>query len=93
MFVGNRVTKIQSSLPREVWQHVGTLENPADNGTRCSEPFELKDCIMWWSGPLWLGQVKLFFPVQPAVLVSWAGKEEGTTSLIRVCVQLRRVRC
>ncbi|XP_046145641.1 uncharacterized protein LOC123988926 [Osmia bicornis bicornis] len=55
-FVANRVSKIQSLLPKAQWHHVPTNSNPADCATRGLTPSELKIHSIWWSGPSWLKQ-------------------------------------
>ena len=36
------------------WQHVSTVENPADLCTRGASTSELAECSLWWNGPGWL---------------------------------------
>ena len=57
-FVGNRVRKIQEHGD-VTWRHVGTLENPADLGSR-SGSVENKE--LWWRGPEWLGNPERWPP-------------------------------
>ena len=54
-FVANRVSEIQSTLPRQYWFHVKTDENPADVASRGIFPEELEGNKGWWHGPHWLG--------------------------------------
>ena len=50
-FVHNRVLKIQEKDYIH-WRHVGTLDNPADLGSRGSDVSETRE--QWWRGPDWL---------------------------------------
>ncbi|XP_071581069.1 uncharacterized protein [Temnothorax nylanderi] len=54
VFVANRVAKVQQLLPKAIWHHVPTADNPADCASRGLRPSELADCALWWSGPSWL---------------------------------------
>ncbi len=51
-FVANRVSQIQSTLPRSKWRHVPSLENPADLASRGCKTSELTRQSLWWNGPL-----------------------------------------
>ena len=53
-FVANRIGEIQSSTNPEQWRHVSTKENPADLPTRGTSVANLKDNVLWWSGPEFL---------------------------------------
>ena len=53
-FVANRVSKVQSFLPRDRWHHVRSEENPADCCSRGILPEELLHHHLWWNGPAWL---------------------------------------
>ena len=64
-FVQNRVTEAQEVMPRSMWRHVGTLDNPADLGTRGVQPAMLKGEQRWWSGPAWLSEAEIAIPCQP----------------------------
>ncbi|XP_071578599.1 uncharacterized protein [Temnothorax nylanderi] len=54
VFVANRVAKVQQLLPKAIWHHVPTADNPADCASRGLRPSELVDCALWWLGPSWL---------------------------------------
>lgn len=53
-FVANRVALIQSHSRVEDWQHVPTLQNPADHASRGIDAAELVQNPLWWHGPPWL---------------------------------------
>lgn len=46
------------------WRYVPTGTNPADVASRGLYPFELTNCILWWSGPPWLISNQDKWPVQ-----------------------------
>lgn len=53
-YVANRVEQILEVTNADQWKHVVTDQNPADLLSRGISPIELKDSILWWSGPRWL---------------------------------------
>ncbi|XP_065091192.1 uncharacterized protein LOC135712154 [Ochlerotatus camptorhynchus] len=53
-FVGNRVAKIQETTESCHWKHVSGVSNPADPLSRGVNPVDIKDHLLWWSGPEWL---------------------------------------
>lgn len=57
-FVSNRVEKIQAHSG-VTWRHVGTLENPADLGSRGGE---VKNHPSWSNGPKWLKNKAIWPP-------------------------------
>ncbi|XP_055714768.1 uncharacterized protein LOC129808888 [Phlebotomus papatasi] len=50
-FVANRVSEIQSEIPRHLWNHVPSELNPADVASRGISPSELARHTLWWYGP------------------------------------------
>ncbi len=46
-FVGNRVSTINDSIPPECWNHVSSVDNPADCASRGIYPSELSDHELW----------------------------------------------
>lgn len=54
VFVGNRVSEIQSLSKKGQWRHVDSSNNPADLITRGVEPKKLVSSSLWWTGPSWL---------------------------------------
>ena len=53
-FVANRIGEIQMFTEPSQWQHVSTVENPADLCTRRASSSELAECPLWCKGPNWL---------------------------------------
>ena len=66
VFVENRVSKIRQLTSVEMWNHVGSIDNPADLLTRAkSIPLSVMG-DMWVHGPAWLNAYKHQWPVQDA---------------------------
>ncbi len=66
VFVRNRISAIQDSLPESLWRHVPSKSNPADIASRgCSVP-ELLTSTLWWSGPSWLSCPESSWPATAA---------------------------
>ena len=53
-FVGNRTAEIIETLPRNLWNHVVSKQNPADCASRGMSAEELLKFDLWWRGPVWL---------------------------------------
>lgn len=53
-FVGNRTSEILTALPRSIWYHIASKENPADCASRGMSAASLRDFDLWWKGPSWL---------------------------------------
>ena len=53
-FVANCIGEIQMFTEPSQWQHVSTVENPADLCTREASSSKLAECSLWWNGPDWL---------------------------------------
>ncbi|CAB0009901.1 unnamed protein product, partial [Nesidiocoris tenuis] len=64
VFVGNRVAKILSHLPKEHWFHVRSAENSADVASRGALPEQLMTCQLWWNGPVWLQSDRSSWPIK-----------------------------
>ncbi|GAB0093955.1 hypothetical protein DMENIID0001_091490 [Sergentomyia squamirostris] len=62
-YVSNRVAKIHSKFPREIWNHVVSEENPADIATRQIAAKHIKEKKLWWRGPSWLRQEPHTWPM------------------------------
>lgn len=54
VFVGNRVSEIQSLTNPKDWYYVESKENPADLGTRGISAIELPSLNLWWGGPAFI---------------------------------------
>jgi len=61
-FVANRVSEIQTLIPRAKWGYVCSKQNPADCATRGVESALLRDHPLWWKGPYWLSQHTTAWP-------------------------------
>ncbi|XP_046144711.1 uncharacterized protein LOC123988495 [Osmia bicornis bicornis] len=79
-FVANRVSKIQSLLPKAQWHHVPTNSNPADCATRGLTPSELKFHSIWWSGPSCFDYGSLGFTHAILILVETTSSDGLHTS-------------
>ena len=53
-YVGNRVSCIVELIAPDRWNHVESLQNPADCASRGLLPSELLSHSLWWTGPDWL---------------------------------------
>ena len=53
-YVANRVALAADNVDPGIWQHVATLDNPADCASRGLSAEELKNHHLWWHGPPWL---------------------------------------
>uniref|UniRef100_A0A1B0D819 Uncharacterized protein n=1 Tax=Phlebotomus papatasi TaxID=29031 RepID=A0A1B0D819_PHLPP len=53
-YVGNRVSKIHQALPKDVWGHVVSEDNPADVASRGISAKQLCKHELYWRGPSWL---------------------------------------
>ena len=54
VFVGNRVARTLTNLPRSQWFHIRSEDNPADIASRGMLPHQLIHTRLWWEGPDWL---------------------------------------
>ena len=50
------MTKIQEFSNENQWRHVIPKDNPADAISRGMDPATLKNCSLWWNGPVHLLQ-------------------------------------
>ncbi|XP_075162759.1 uncharacterized protein LOC142235390 [Haematobia irritans] len=53
-YIANRTSQIHDLVPKGVWKHVATYDNPADLGTRGCKPLDLNGNSLWFHGPSWL---------------------------------------
>lgn len=65
VFVGNRVSEIQSLTRVEDWYYVNTLYNPSDPASRGIMPRNLCNLSIWWHGPSWLSLPENEWPILP----------------------------
>ena len=61
-FVANRVSEIQTLWPRRHWNHVATMDNPADCASKGLSARELLNFDLWWRGPAWLAKSENNWP-------------------------------
>jgi len=57
-FVAHRVCKIEEKLPKEIWRHVPSGQNPADIGSRGMKAAHLAGASLWWKGPSFITETK-----------------------------------
>ncbi|XP_033231544.1 uncharacterized protein LOC117182564, partial [Belonocnema kinseyi] len=62
VFVGNRVSTIQTRLSSAVWSHVSSKQNPADSASRGLSAEDLITFSLWWEGPAWLSSSSAAWP-------------------------------
>lgn len=55
-FVSSRVIKITNVIPKNCWHYVRSNDNPADVASRGLYASPLKDNVLWWQGPSWIGE-------------------------------------
>ncbi|XP_033637433.1 uncharacterized protein LOC117298338 [Asterias rubens] len=65
VFVGTRVTEIQTLTDVQDWRYVDTQNNPADDITRGKSLKELSEESRWKTGPLYLRQPPSQWPKSP----------------------------
>ncbi|XP_030759214.1 uncharacterized protein LOC115884703, partial [Sitophilus oryzae] len=62
IFVGNRVSQIQTLTSSDAWFYINSKENPADLLSRGVTPGDLINNQLWWKGPTWLSASKEKWP-------------------------------
>lgn len=87
VFVGNRVSEIQSLTNSKDWYYVESKENPADLGTRGISAFELPSLTLWWEGPDFVRSFKKndFFQTEGDVILP---KEENSKSKTKKSISI-----
>ena len=83
VFVANRIVNSTALIPATAWNHVPTLDNPADCATRGLTAEEHKAHHLWWKGPPWLLQQPVSLPPQPTV--TKLEELQGTEAKPEVC--------
>ena len=71
-FVANRVQKIREH-PQVQWRHFPTADNPADLASRGSN---ITNVELWWNGPSWLRDPKMW-PENPVTVKTEVSGEEA----------------
>ena len=67
-FVANCVAAIQEIASSSQWQHVGTLQNPAEDALRDLPAMALMDSSRWLRGCDFLWQPELAWPMQSSTV-------------------------
>lgn len=67
VFVANRTAEIQRHFPIDHWQHVSSVDNPADCASRGITPQQLLHHRLWWTGPKWLKEKPNEWPHQQTI--------------------------
>lgn len=80
VFVANRTSEIQRTLPCNHWRHVVSEDNPADCASRGMSPSNLLRHKLWWKGPQWLSNNAAAWPQQPSI----ADTDEETKVLVHI---------
>ncbi|XP_054287927.1 uncharacterized protein LOC129003652 [Macrosteles quadrilineatus] len=75
-FVCNRVSIIQETEPLARWRYVPGKENPADCASRGLSPKALVDHKLWSSGPSWLAEDSVNWPMSSDELAEEAVSEQ-----------------
>ena len=61
-FVANRISAVQEETLAEQWRHVRSKCNPADILSSGMSPSTLKECSLWFYGPMFLHGVEKVWP-------------------------------
>ena len=70
LFVADRVSEIQQTLPISQWNHVRSTLNPANLSSRGARFTDLKVPALWWNGPDWLAMPSDTWQKTPLVVYS-----------------------
>ncbi|KAJ8870760.1 hypothetical protein PR048_027059 [Dryococelus australis] len=57
IFVANQVSQIQDLIPSKHWNHVPSVDNPAECASRGIFPTEVTAHPLWWTSPPWLREL------------------------------------
>ena len=61
-YINNRVSAILDHTTPEQWRWVNTSNNPADIASRGMQINQLKDCLLWWKGAVFLWNKEVVWP-------------------------------
>jgi len=67
IYVANRVSEIQTTVPNIHWHHVSSSDNPADCASRGLAASSFVQFQLWFSGPPWLQKPPSMWPQSQAV--------------------------
>ena len=81
-FVQHRVNEILNSTKKQDWNHVASLDNPADLGSRGVNALYLKESELWWKGPVWLKKGQSNWPKDFKIVESSEVSEERKQTAI-----------
>ncbi|XP_053691129.1 uncharacterized protein LOC128739658 [Sabethes cyaneus] len=86
MFVANRISEVQHLTKNGTWRHIAGTDNPADFLSRGVSPSDLVHSSLWWEGPNWLKQEKLYWPQAQEVVLEELNRpdleEDSTVSSV-----------
>ena len=85
-FVGNRVSHILQSISPDHWNHVRSMDNPADCASRGLFPSELSEHQLWWDGPEWLRLPTDQWPSQTSIAPAEMPTDEEKDVCLHVTV-------
>jgi transposase InsO family protein len=80
-YVANRTSEIQEVLPRSMWYHIPTKQNPADCASRGQSVEEFMENHMWKYGPECIGEHQ-YFPPQPEQKLHFQEEEMKTKTIV-----------
>ena len=83
VWVQNMGEKIRENFDRKNWFHVPTALNPADICTRECSFKRLKECPLWWNGPMFLLVEERMWPSQDFFLSEDKDLEENVVDPCR----------
>ena len=72
--IDNYVCHIQEVMPKTMWRHVRSHDNPADIANRGASVEELRHHPLWWNGPTWLRKPPSSWPTSSAISRAYDSK-------------------
>ena len=82
--------EILTSTKKQDWNHVASLDNPADLGSRGVNALYLKENELWWKGPVWLRKGQSNWPKDFKIVESNEVSEERKQTAIATTVITER---
>ena len=71
-------------IPPDRWNHVDSLDNPADCASRGLFPSELIQHELWWNSPDWLKLSHTHWPIQSPTPSSESSSEEERSACLHI---------